>query len=86
MESLNVEERVMNIVSEQMGFEKEKLTLDTSFVGDLGSDSLDQVELMMQLEDEFGINIPEEATENVQTIGDVVRLISAELDKGGAAE
>ena len=86
MESLNVEERVMNIVSEQMGFEKEKLTLDTSFVGDLGSDSLDQVELMMQLEDEFGISIPEEATENVQTIGDVVRLISAELDKGGAAE
>ena len=86
MESLNVEERVMNIVSEQMGFEKEKLSLDTSFVGDLGSDSLDQVELMMQLEDEFGISIPEEATENVQTIGDVVRLISAELDKGGAAE
>ena len=86
MESLNVEERVMNIVSEQMGFEKEKLTMDTSFVGDLGSDSLDQVELMMQLEDEFGISIPEEATENVQTIGDVVRLISAELDKGGAAE
>ena len=84
MESLNVEERVMNIVSEQMGFEKEKLTLDTSFVGDLGSDSLDQVELMMQLEDEFGISIPEEATENVQTIGDVVRLISAELDKGAA--
>lgn len=77
----DVKERVLNVVSEQLGFNKEDLKMETSFVNDLGSDSLDLVELVMELEEEFGITIPEEATEDVQTIGDVVEHIEKELEK-----
>jgi len=77
----NITERVMKVVSEQLGHEMDKLTLETSFINDLGSDSLDLVELVMELEEEFQITIPEEATDDVQTIGDVVRHIESELNK-----
>lgn len=77
----NITERVMRVVSEQLGIEQERLTLETSFINDLGSDSLDLVELVMELEEEFQITIPEEATDDVQTIGDVVRHIENELNK-----
>ncbi|MDO4585333.1 MAG: acyl carrier protein [Planctomycetia bacterium] len=77
----DVKERVLNVVSEQLGFNKEDLTMETSFINDLGSDSLDLVELVMELEEEFGITIPEEATDDVQTIGDVVEHIEKELEK-----
>ncbi len=81
MDTQNITERVMKVVSEQLGIEQEKLTLETSFINDLGSDSLDLVELVMELEEEFQITIPEEATEDAQTIGDVVRQIEKELNK-----
>ena len=61
-----VEERVVDIVSEQLGVEKEKITLETSFVNDLGADSLDTVELVMELEEEFDISIPDESAEKIQ--------------------
>lgn len=70
-----ISERVMKVVSEQLGIEPEKLTMDTSFINDLGTDSLDLVELVMAIEEEFQISIPEEAASDVQTIGDVVRQI-----------
>jgi acyl carrier protein len=54
-----VEERVIDIVSEQLGVDKAKITLETSFVTDLGADSLDTVELVMELEEEFDISIPD---------------------------
>jgi len=81
VDTQNIKERVFKVVSEQLGIEQEKLTMDTSFIQDLGSDSLDLVELTMELEEEFQITIPEEVAEDTQTIGDVVRNIEKELNK-----
>ena len=81
MDTQNIAERVFKIVSEQLGYELDKLTEDTSFIQDLGSDSLDLVELTMELEEEFQISIPEEAADDIQTIGDVIRRIEMEGNK-----
>lgn len=70
-----VSERVTDIIASQLGVEKEKLKPETSFINDLGADSLDLVEVIMELEDEFGINIPEEAAEKLQTVGQAVEFI-----------
>lgn len=71
----SVEERVVDIVAEQLGVSKDKVARDTSFVNDLGADSLDQVELVMELEEEFDINIPDDAAEKIQTVGQAVDYI-----------
>jgi acyl carrier protein len=71
----SVEERVLNIVCEQLGTSRDKITMETSFISDLGADSLDTVELVMEFEDEFQINIPDEDAEKIQTVGDAVRYI-----------
>ncbi len=71
----SVEERVVDIVAEQLGVEKDKIKLETSFVNDLGADSLDTVELVMELEEEFDINIPDDAAEKIQTVGEAVNYI-----------
>jgi acyl carrier protein len=71
----SVQERVIDIVAEQLGVDKEKITSETSFVNDLGADSLDQVELVMELEEEFDINIPDDAAEKIQTVGQAVNYI-----------
>ncbi len=68
-------ERVQDIVSEQLGVDKEKISPETSFVNDLGADSLDTVELVMELEEEFDINIPDDAAEKIQTVGQAVEYI-----------
>ena len=73
-----VEQRVIEIVSEQLGVDKEKITTDTSFVNDLGADSLDTVELVMDLEEEFDISIPDEAAEKIQKVGEAVAFIESE--------
>ena len=65
----SVEERVFGIINEQLGVDKDKITLETSFVNDLGADSLAQDELVMELEEEFDVNIPDDAAENIQTVG-----------------
>lgn len=70
-----VEDRVIDIVAEQLGVEKEKVTPDTSFVNDLGADSLDTVELVMELEEEFEINIPDDAAEKIQTVSQAIEFI-----------
>ena len=70
-----VQERVIDIVAEQLGVDKEKVTPDTSFVNDLGADSLDTVELVMELEEEFDINIPDEEAEKIQTVGQAIEFI-----------
>ena len=69
-------ERVIDIVADQLGVDKEKITLETAFVEDLGADSLDTVELVMAFEEEFGIEIPDDAAETIQTFGDAVKFIS----------
>jgi acyl carrier protein len=71
----SIEERVVDIVAEQLGVEKDKITRDTHFVNDLGADSLDTVELVMELEEEFEINIPDDAAEKIQTVGQAVEFI-----------
>lgn len=74
-----VEERVIKIVCDQMGTTADKITKETSFINDLGADSLDTVELVMEFEDEFEISIPDEDAEKIQTIGSAVDFISAKL-------
>lgn len=71
----SVEEIVIEIVAEQLGIDKEKITRESSFVNDLGADSLDQVELVMELEDEFDLEIPEEEAEKIQTVGQAIDFI-----------
>ena len=73
----SVEERVINIVCEQMGASKDKVTRETSFINDLGADSLDTVELVMEFEDEFEINIPDEDAEKIQIVGDAIKYIES---------
>ena len=71
----SVPERVIEIVADQLGVDKEKITRETSFVNDLGADSLDTVELVMELEEEFDINIPDDAAEKIQTVGQAIDFI-----------
>ena len=71
----SVSERVVDIVAEQLGVEKDKIKTETSFVNDLGADSLDTVELVMELEEEFDINIPDDAAEKIQTVGEAIDYI-----------
>ncbi len=73
--SATVDERVINIVCEQMGASRDKIQAATSFINDLGADSLDTVELVMEFEDEFDINIPDEDAEKIQTVGDAIDYI-----------
>ena len=70
-----IEERVIEIVCEQMGASRDKISPETSFIQDLGADSLDTVELVMEFEDEFDLNIPDEDAEKIQTVGDAIKYI-----------
>jgi len=71
----SVEQRVIEIVAEQLGVNKDQITNETSFVNDLGADSLDTVELVMELEEEFDINIPDDVAEKIQTVGQAIEHI-----------
>ena len=70
-----VSDRVKAIIAEQLGVKLEEVTDTASFIEDLGADSLDTVELVMALEEEFGIEIPDEDAEKMTTVGDAVRYI-----------
>jgi len=78
-ETKQVEERVIEIVCEQMGASRDKITPETSFIQDLGADSLDTVELVMEFEDEFDLNIPDEDAEKIQTVGDAINYIKGHV-------
>jgi len=73
--------RVKTIIAEQLGVKPEEVTPEASFVEDLGADSLDTVELVMALEEEFGIEIPDEDAEKMTTVGDAVKYIEDKLAK-----
>ena len=70
-----IQEKVIEIVCDQLGVSKDKVTPQTSFVNDLGADSLDTVELVMEFEEEFDINIPDEDAEKIQSVGDAIKYV-----------
>jgi acyl carrier protein len=74
----DVAERVKKIVVEHLGVDESKVTEGTSFIDDLGADSLDTVELVMAFEEEFGCEIPDEEAENIQTIKDAIKFIDSQ--------
>lgn len=73
----NVEEKVIAIIVEKLGVDAAKVTKESNFIADLGADSLDTVELIMEFEREFNISIPEEAAEKIATVGDAIAQIEA---------
>ena len=77
--SSNIEERVKKIVAEQLGVKLEEVTNDASFVEDLGADSLDTVELVMALEEEFETEIPDEEAENITKVQEAIDYVQANL-------
>ena len=73
---MDVEAKVKEIIVQQLGVDAEKVTPEASFVDDLGADSLDVVELVMAFEEEFGVEIPDDAAETIVTVGDAVKFLS----------
>ncbi len=72
-----IEERVKKIVCEQLNVSDDKVTPETSFINDLGADSLDMVELVMHFEEDFEMQIPDEEAEKIQTVGDAISYIES---------
>ena len=76
----NVEERVRQIIVEQLGVKEDEISIDSSFVDDLGADSLDTVELVMALEEEFRCEIPDEDAEKITTVKEAVEYLNAHAE------
>ena len=72
-----VADKVKSIIVEQLGVDEEEVTPDASFVDDLGADSLDTVELVMAFEEEFGVEIPDDAAEKITTVKDAIEYIKS---------
>ncbi len=75
MSEKSIEERVKHIIVEQLGVKPEQISPEAKFIEDLGADSLDTVELVMALEEEFGKEIPDAEAEKLQSVGDVIRYV-----------
>ena len=87
MADKSIEEKVKDIIVEQLGVNPEQVTPEASFIEDLGADSLDIVELVMAFEEEFGVEVPDEDAEKLQTVGDVIRYIEERAkQQGGGGE
>lgn len=83
---MSVEEKVVDIVCEHLAVNKDSVKRETSFIDDIGADSLDIVELVMELEEEFDIQIPDEHAEKIKTVGEAIDYIEAKIkEKGGEA-
>lgn len=72
---MNIEQKVKDIIVQQLGVDAEKVKPEASFVEDLGADSLDTVELVMAFEEEFGVEIPDEDAEKIRTVGDAIAYL-----------
>src|SRR2546428_10911133 len=81
MDMKQLEEKVKDIIVEELGVERDKLTADASFMEDLGGDSLDTVELVMALEKEFDIDIPDEQAEKLRTVGQAMKYLHEKMGK-----
>ena len=78
---MSVEEKVKEIIAEQLGVKKEEIKPESAFIDDLGADSLDTVEVVMALEEEFGTEIPDEDAEKITTVGEAIKYIEAKAKK-----
>lgn len=78
---VNIFNKVRNIVVQQLGVDEQQVTLEANFANDLGADSLDTVELVMAIEEEFNIEIPDEDAEKIATLNQAVRFIEEKIDK-----
>jgi acyl carrier protein len=76
MTAANVETKVKGIIAEQLGVSEEEIKITSSFIEDLGADSLDIVELVMAMEEEFEVEIPDEEAENIKTVQDAVNYVN----------
>jgi len=81
MSEKSIEEKVKDIIVEQLGVNAEQVTPTASFIEDLGADSLDTVELVMAFEEEFSVEVPDEDAEKLQTVGDVIKYIEEKSGK-----
>ncbi len=79
IQEMNIEERVKDVISLQLGIKKEEIKLESSFVKDLGADPLDENEVVVALEEEFGIDIDDEEAEKIITVGDAVNYIKKRI-------
>lgn len=77
--AITIEARVKEIITEQLGVDEKEVTIDASFIDDLGADSLDTVELVMALEEEFDIEIPDEDAEKIVSVSDAVNYIKGKV-------
>ncbi len=77
----SIEKRVIDIVVDKLGLKEDEVKVESSFVNDLGADSLDNVELMMALEEEFGMDIPDEEAEKIATVKDAIDFINSHLEQ-----
>lgn len=76
---MELQEKVIKIASEATKVDAQNIKLETNFIDDLNLDSLDMVEMMMKMEEEFGVEIPEDKTDDLKTIGDVVNFLKANI-------
>ena len=81
MADKNIQDSVKDIIVEQLGVKPEQVTPEAKFIEDLGADSLDTVELVMALEEKFGIEVPDEQAEKLQSVGDVIKYIEEAQQK-----
>lgn len=76
-----IEKKIIEIVGKQLGIEKANIKRESSFVNDLGADSLDTVELVMEIEEAFSVSIPDEDAQKMQTVGDAIDYIAKRVDE-----
>jgi len=79
--SSSITEKVTSIIVDKLGVEESEVTPEANFTNDLGADSLDTVELIMEFEKEFNVAIPDEKAENIATVGDAIKYLEAEVQK-----
>jgi acyl carrier protein len=77
----DIEERLRKIIAEQLMVDEDEITPDASFVDTLGADSLDTVEMIMEIEDEFGIEIPDEDAEKLTTVGEAIEYVKRKVEE-----